>query len=264
MSAPLATPYPPDAVFDDFAADYNKGLDFLSFRPESDIIAPHPDDFELELDTNLAEFDENQLQLLTIDSHDAYSFLRSDTPTRGPPSNITASSESAYDSISSYSESFYNYPNSPHPPSNYSFPLDLEMDFSRIRVDAASEYAAAQAASDAAADRMSFGATPAPDTSRSNKLYTKAYDSRTSFSDYGPSRRTATDLFDQLSQLSYNNQPVGSTVSPSHISSQLPAVSSAHMAHAQEPEDDYKGDARKKYKCHACPRGNSYTLLHLI
>ncbi|KAJ7462743.1 hypothetical protein B0H11DRAFT_2054118 [Mycena galericulata] len=253
MSGPQATQYPPNTVFEDFNADYNKG--FVSFQNPSDILAPHPDLFELELDSSLAGFDDNQLQLLTIDSHDAYSFFRSDTPTRGPPSNITASSESAYDSLSSYSESFYNYPHSPQPPSNYSFPLDLEMDFQRIRVDAASEYAAAQASSDAAADRMSFGATAAPDTTRSTKVYTKAYDSRTTFSDYGPSTRRPSVPVDLYSQLNFNNQPLaGPTVSPSHISTQLPTIPAGQMAQVPEEEDYKGGDSRKKYKCSACPR----------
>ncbi|KAJ7903347.1 hypothetical protein B0H14DRAFT_2664610 [Mycena olivaceomarginata] len=91
---------------------------FNSFLSPSDILAPHPDLFELELDTSLAEFDDDQLQLLMNDSHNTYSFFGPDTPTRGPPSNITASSEAAYDSLSSYAESFYNYPHSPQPPSN--------------------------------------------------------------------------------------------------------------------------------------------------
>ncbi|KAJ7456636.1 hypothetical protein FB451DRAFT_1143342 [Mycena latifolia] len=256
MSIPQATPYPPNSVFDDFTADYNKQLDFVSFQnPSSDILAPHPDLFELELDTSLAGFDDNELQLLTIDSHDAYTLFRSDTPTRGPPSNITASSESAYDSLSSYSESFYNYPHSPHPPSNYSFPLDLEMDFQRIRVDAASEYAAAQASSDAAADRMSFGASAAPDTSRSSKVYTKAYESRTTFSDYGPSTRRPSIPVDLYSQLNFNASSIaGPTVSPSHISTQLPTIPAGQMAHVPEDEDYKGGDSRKKYKCSACPR----------
>ncbi|KAJ6574747.1 hypothetical protein B0H19DRAFT_1125591 [Mycena capillaripes] len=253
MSGPQGTQYTSNTVFDDFTADYNKTLDFASFQSPSDILAPHPDLFELELDSSLAGFDDNQLQLLTVDSHDAYSFFRSDTPTRGPPSNITASSESAYDSLSSYSESFYNYPHSPQPPSNYSFPLDLEMDFQRIRVDAASEYAAAQASSDAAADRMSFGTSAAPDSSRSTKPYTKAYNSRTTFSDYGPSTRPSIPV-DLYSQLNFNTQPLaGPTVSPSHISAQLPTIPAGQMAHVPE-EEDYKGDARKKYKCSACPR----------
>ncbi|KAF7339965.1 MED6-domain-containing protein [Mycena venus] len=236
MSVPQGTQYPPGTVFDDFTADYNKTLEDL---------------FELELDTSLAGFDDDQLQLLTIDSHDAYSFFRSDTPTRGPPSNITASSESAYDSLSSYSESFYNYPHSPQPPSNYSFPLDLEMDFQRIRVDAAtSEYAAAQASSDAAAaNRVSFGTSAAPDTTRSTKPYTKAYTSRTTFSDYGPSTRPSVPV-DLYSQLNFNNQTLaGPTVSPSHISTQLPTIPAGQMAHVPEEEDYKGGDARKKYKC---------------
>ncbi|KAJ6597706.1 hypothetical protein DFH09DRAFT_1399389 [Mycena vulgaris] len=115
-----------NTVFGDFDTDYNKQIDFSSFQNPSDILAPHPDLFELELDSSLAGLDDNQLQLwTTVDSHNAHSFLRSNTLARGPSSNITVSSESAYDSLS---ESFYNYP-----PSNYSF-LDLEMDFQRMRL----------------------------------------------------------------------------------------------------------------------------------
>ncbi|KAJ6597683.1 hypothetical protein DFH09DRAFT_1023016 [Mycena vulgaris] len=120
-------------VFDDFNADYTKQIDFSSSQNPSDILAPHPDFFELELDPTLAGLDDNQLRLLSVNSHDAYSFLRSDTPTPGPSSNITVSSESAYDSLSFYSEPFYNYPHSPHPPSNHSPPLELEMDFQPTR-----------------------------------------------------------------------------------------------------------------------------------
>ncbi|KAK7064533.1 MED6-domain-containing protein [Favolaschia claudopus] len=258
MSTSQGTQYPPGTIFDEFTADYNKTLEgFASFQSPSDILAPHPDLFELELDTSLAGFDDDQLQLLTIDSHDAYSFFRTDTPTRGPPSNITASSESAYDSLSSYSESFYNYPHSPQPPSNYSFPLDLEMDFQRIRVDAAtSEYAAAQASSDAAAaDRISFGTNAAPDTARSTKPYTKAYNSRTTYSDYGPSTRRPSVPVDLYSQLNFNPQTLaGPTVSPSHISTQLPTIPAGQMAQVPEEEDYKGGDARKKYRCSACPR----------
>ncbi|KAJ7630596.1 hypothetical protein FB45DRAFT_793163 [Roridomyces roridus] len=254
MSASQTTQYPPGNPFDEFTADYNKG--FVSFQTNQldDPGLFDPDLFELEVDTSLAGFDDDQLQLLTIDSHDAYSFFRSDTPTRGPPSNITASSESAYDSLSSYSESFYNYPHSPQPPSNYSFPLDLEMDFNRIRVDAAtSEYAAPQTSSDAAAaDRISFGAAAAPDATRS-KAY-KAYGSRTTFSDYGPSttRRPSVPV-DLYSQLNFE-QPTVPTVSPSHISAQLPTIPSAQMAQVPEEDDLKGGDARKKYRCSACPR----------
>ncbi|KAF7320023.1 MED6-domain-containing protein [Mycena kentingensis (nom. inval.)] len=240
---PSATQYPPGS--------YN---DFLSFQSPDDVLAPHPDLFELELDADLAGFDDQELQLLAIDAqHDAYALYRSDTPTRGPPSNITASSESAYnESLSNYSESFYSYPHSPQPPSNYSFPLDLEMDFQRIRVDAVSEYAAAQTSTDAAVNRMAFaGASAGPDTTRSTKPYTKAFNSRATFSDYGPSTRRPSVPVDIYGQLDFAT--AGPTVSPSHISSQLPTIPGGHMAHVPE-EEDYQGDARKKYKCQSCPR----------
>ncbi|KAJ6597596.1 hypothetical protein DFH09DRAFT_82834 [Mycena vulgaris] len=105
-----------NTVFDDFNVDYTKQIDFSSFQNPSDILAPHPDLFELELDPSFAEFDDNQPQLLTVDSHEwgrverAGSILRSDTPPHGPSSNMTVSSESAYESLSFYSEPFYNYP----------------------------------------------------------------------------------------------------------------------------------------------------------
>nr|GAT49699.1 MED6-domain-containing protein [Mycena chlorophos] len=241
------------ATFDE---DFAKSLDFVSFQSPNDILAPHPDLFELELDSSLAAFDDDQLQMLAMQPHEAYaSLFRSETPTRGPPSNVTASSESAYESLSSYSESFYNYPNSPQPPSNYSFPLDLDMEFQRIRVDAASEYAAVQASSlaDAAAAsaRMSFGATAAGDTTRSTRTYSKAFNPRATFSDYGPSTRRPSVPVDIYSQLDFTNA-AGPTVSPSHISSQLPAI--GQMAHVPEEEEYSAGDARKKYKCPSCPR----------
>ncbi|KAF7306613.1 MED6-domain-containing protein [Mycena indigotica] len=243
-----ATQFGPGTVFDE---DFNKSLDFVSFQSPNDILAPHPDLFELELDSNLAGFDDEQLELLAIGQHDAYSLFRSDTPTRGPPSNITASSESAYDSLSSYSESFYNYPHSPQPPSNYSFPLDLEMDFQRIRVDAVSEYAVANDAAATTNSRISFAPTTAGDT-RSTKIYSKAYNPRATFSDYGPSTRRPSIPVDIYGQLDFNGP--GPTVSPSHISTQLPTIPAGQMAHVPEEEDYKVDDTRRKFKCPSCPR----------
>jgi hypothetical protein len=262
MSDPQTSPYTP--AFEAYNSDFAKqqGLDFFSFHSPSDILAPHPDLFESELDSSLAAFDEIQLQLLTVDSNDAYSFLRSDTPTCGPPSTITVSSESAYDSLSSHSESFYNYPQSPYP-SNYSFPLDLEMDFQRIRVDSVADYTISQNlnALEATVDPTSFGALPptpprSPPTHPPSKPYEKAYESRTSFSDYGPPTRNSVSP-EYYSQLNYNAAAMAqSTVSPSHISTQLPVVPS--IPHS---DDNYKGDSRKKYKCTACPRGKYFPSL---
>jgi hypothetical protein len=215
-----------------------QGLDnFFSFQP-SDVLAPHPDLFESELDLISADLDPEALQLLTVDSQDAFAFLRSDTPTCGPLSTITASSESAYDSVSSRSESYYNYPHSPYPASNYSFPLDLEMDFQRIRVDPVAEFTAS-----ALNDPKSFGTLPPtpPRSPQHGETYEKNFETRTSYSDYGPPRRNsvASDYYYSM----------GQSVSPQ----QVPIVPSIPLV---QTSDDQKADPRKKYKCNACPRGN--------
>lgn len=218
-----------------------QGLDnFFSFHSPSDVLAPHPDLFESELDLISADLDPEALQLLTVDSQDAFAFLRSDTPTCGPLSTITASSESAYDSVSSRSESYYNYPHSPYPASNYSFPLDLEMDFQRIRVDTVADYTTGSLE-----DPKSFGTLPPtpPRSPQHGKAYEKNFETRTSYSDYGPPRRNsvASDYYFSM----------GQTVQPGHTQ-QVPIVpSSIPLAQTNEEQ---KGDPRKKYKCNACPR----------
>jgi hypothetical protein len=241
--------------FESYNSDYAKtqqllqqppslSSDFFSFNSPADVIAPDLDQFESDLDLISQDFDAEalQLQLFSVDSTDAFSFLRSDTPTCGPPSTITVSSESAYDSARS--ESYYNYPQSPYPASNYSFPLDLEMDFQRIRVDSVPDYAGVLDPE----DPTSFGALPpSPDRSLS-KPFDKNFEARSSFSDYGPARRTS------VSSDYYNgNYPaaaVGQTVAPNRVA---PPITLGDV-------DDYKGDPRKKYKCAACPRGTRYSL----
>jgi len=255
MSDPQSNLHP--NTFDAFASDYAKqqqqGLEFFSFSSPSDILAPHPDLFESELDSSLAAFDEVQLQLLTVDSNDAFSYLRSDTPTCGPPSTITVSSESAYDSLSSHSESFYNYPHSPYAPTNYSFPLDLEMDFQRIRVDNVSDYGVS-APPQTTVDPTSFGALP-PTPPRSPPVVAP-FEHRSSYSDYGGARpgRMNGSASDYYSHLNYGNEAPG-TVSPSHVNSQLPVPPSVpHARSLRGVDEESKEDARKKYKCLACPR----------
>jgi hypothetical protein len=243
-------------AFDQFSSDYAKqqGLDFFSFHSPSDILAPHPDLFESELDSSLAAFDEVQLQLLTVDSNDAFSYLRSDTPTCGPPSTITVSSESAYDSVSSRSD-YYNYPHSPYAPTNYSFPLDLEMDFQRIRVDNVSDYGVGTA-QQTTVDPNSFGALP-PTPPRSPPV-APTFEHRSSFSDYGgvrPGRMNSSPVADYYSHLGYG-AGAQTTVSPAHVNSQLPVTPSVpHTRSLRGVEDESKDDARKKYRCPACPRG---------
>jgi hypothetical protein len=237
------------SAFEAYNTDYAKqqGLDFFSFHSPSDILAPHPDLFESELDSNLAAFDEVQLQLLTVDSSDAYTFLRSDTPTCGPPSTITVSSESAYDSLSSHSESFYNYSQS-----NYSFPLELDMEFQKFRVDGVTDFAAVanSNALPAAVDPNSFGALP-PTPPRSPELSSTTnskFNGRSSFSDYSPMSSSSSDYY-----LGFGNGNMAqSTVAPSNVSNMPAVVPSSRSVH--ESEDSH--DPRKKYKCNTCPRGD--------
>lgn len=246
MSSFISSPLPDDFELLDFAKEH-QGLGL--FNSPSDVLAPHPDQFESELDSNLAAFDQLQLQLLTFD----YPFLRSDTPTCGPPSTFTLSSDSAYDSLSSHSESYYNYPHSPYSPTNYSFPLDLDMDFQKFRVDAVSDYAAVNSTQSSngtlptTVDPTSFGTLPPTPPHSPPVPSIEPFDS--SFSDYGPPSRSAAP--DYYTQLSYNPNAMA-TVSPSRVSAQLPLVPRPRPS----SDDGHKGDPRKKYKCTSCPRGD--------
>jgi hypothetical protein len=245
-------------AFDSYNNEFAKqqSLDFFSFHSPSDVVAPHPDLFESDIDSNLAAFPD-QLQLLTVDSNEAYSFFRTENPQwQGPPSTITVSSD-----LSSHSDSFYNEPINafvPTPVSTSLYDFDLEMDFQRVRVGG-SEYGAVQPSiniMDDINDPTSFGALPPtpprspPVVSMNNvKAFDKPYAARTSYSDYGPpSRRASTTSSDYYGYTSSHGHP---TVSPLHISTQLPTMASV----TPQPVDDYKGDPRKKYRCSACPRG---------
>ncbi|KAF9243855.1 hypothetical protein BU15DRAFT_86284 [Melanogaster broomeanus] len=248
------------STFEAYGSEYTKqqqGLDFVSFHSPSDILAPHPDLFELELDSSLAAFNEVQLQLLTVDSNDAYSFLRSDTPTCGPPSTITVSSESAYETLSSHSESFYNFSESSYPATDCSFPLDLEMDFQRARIGGSgcSDYGAPNNNLPLTVDPSTFGTLPL--SPRSSPVPVTEHNfRRTSFSDYGGSTRipavprsTTADFYG----LGYIGGDAA--VSPSTVSHLSASTSPAPQARSvRGVEDQSKEDPRKKYQCHNCPR----------
>ena len=230
-------------------------LDFFSFHSPSDVVAPHPDLFESDIDSNLAAYPD-QLQLLTVDSNDAYNYWKAEHPQQGPPSTITVSSES-FESLSSHSDSFYEQL-SYYSPSNIASNqlLDLDMEFSRVRVG--SEYSTAQSninLLNETNDPTSFGTLP-PTPPRSPALpldsdSTKPYIARTSYSDYCPQTRSSTSSSDYYSHLGYTPS-LGhtSSVSPLHISAQLQTIASV------TPKlEEFKGDPRKKYRCTACPRG---------
>ncbi|KAF4572627.1 hypothetical protein EYR36_007137 [Pleurotus pulmonarius] len=225
--------------------EYSKhsGFDFISFTSPSDIVAPSPDLFETELDSNLEGLDDSQIPFFTVNSSDAFSILRSENPTCGPPSTITVSSESAYDSPhSTYSDPYYNnYAGSNYCGSTYSIADFNEVDMQRINLNAFDF-----APSPATVDPTSFGTLPlTPPTSppapgRVTKTSYEKYIPR-SFSDYTPSTREAADFYPSP----YRTQ---STVSPTHISAQLPTL-------PDKAEEVGKGDdPRRKYKCNVCSR----------
>ena len=269
MSDPLNDTF--YSAVDAYGSDYAKqqqGLDFVSFHSPSDILAPHPDLFELELDSSLAAFNEVQLQLLTVDSNDAYSFLRSDTPTCGPPSTITVSSESAYETLSTHSESSYNFSNSSYPPNDCSFPLDLEMDFQRARIGGSgcSDYggSAVQGNNNLSmtVDPSAFGPLPLSPRSAPVAPASEAAFKRTSFSDYGGATRipavpkSTTADFYGLGFISAD------TVSPANMAQLSSSASPVPQARSvRGVEDQSKEDPRKKYQCPTCPRGQLLSLL---
>jgi len=243
------------------------------------ILAPHPDLFESELDSSLAGFD--PIHFVTLDSD--YGFVRDTTaPSCGPPSTITVSSESAYDSVGGHSESLYNYTET-----NYSLPLDFDvdfhrtMDFQRIGHNATNEYnefAAKQKtatgilyqdkASDYSPngnspastfeDAISFGALPSVSPhlhSRNGSVY----------SDYGsamdihqPSmffNPTLNPLPPSLARQPQVQPRAPSSIGVSHLDVHASdATQHSRSSSAVIDNDSGDSDPRKKYVCHNCGR----------
>lgn len=237
-----------------------QNLDFLSFVSPIDIVAPHPDLFESDIDSNLAAFTD-QLQLYTVDSNDAYNFFRTEKPQwQGPLSTITVSSDS-YDTVSSHSESFYSDPvtSQLNDSENCLFDFIDDMDFQRVGVG--SDYANMNIIEDAT-DPTSFVALPStPPTSSPTamnmpKVFEKPYSHRISYSDCGgfPRRRSITTSSDYYPSILYTSSHGHPTVSPTHISNPSPTITPV-----PPPVEEVK-DPRKKYKCNSCPRGNATSL----
>ncbi|RPD63243.1 hypothetical protein L226DRAFT_518000 [Lentinus tigrinus ALCF2SS1-7] len=268
----------PPTIALDSSENQKQSFDFFNYS-QSDVVAPHPDQFELELDNSLAAFDA-ELSLLPIDTAD-FTFYRAATPTFGPPSTFTVSTESvsAYDSayndnLSSRSESFYNFnaqsPTSNYPSSVYSLTQEqLDMEFQRMAMPAE--------------DHNSFGALPtsspsirsSPGSVPNISQYSPPYSSpRGSFSDYEPAQpqqvrlgsSAASDYYPQA-QVQINKytgvrvmQQAPQARSTASMSPQLSAMShpsagthpslTAHRAKIDSMQDDPK----RKYQCPTCPR----------
>lgn len=117
--------------------------DFLSFTSTPDILAPHLDLSESELDlvdSSPASIGPFHLQSLIIKKPNAFNFLHLETLTCSLPSILTVSSELAtmYNNLSVYSESLSN-----HPSSNYLFPFNLNTDLVPASINTHGNYSAA-------------------------------------------------------------------------------------------------------------------------
>lgn len=219
-------------------------LDWLSFPAAPAVVdAPHPDLFDFELDNSLSAFDQAQVQLLTLDYNDSFAFTnyRSETP-QGPPSVITASSESAYETLSSYSESLNNYSNS-SPGYNVvesSRPVDLNIDFAQYDPTLSADLNLANLA---LMDPTRDSAYSGLQYDRSGHAYDTTYDVSATRSTYSASS-------------GYVPAPGSSTV-PGHITNPGP-----HAANSESPKSSSDGghgvggdgDPRKKYPCPNCTR----------
>jgi hypothetical protein len=253
-------------AFEAYTTDYAKqalDLDLFSFHSPTDILAPHPDLFEADLESSLAALDPQTLELLSFDPTEIFTFTRSETPTCGPLSTFTASSQSTYDSQSSRSESSFSFASSPYTPSNSSFPydFDIDMNFQKFRVDGASEYGSSLSSSGlaGAVDPNPFGPLPitpplSPEMGAATPSKTMGY--RSSLSDYAPAR--GPDPFNY-----HNPVELEHTVVPSNILSTSTPTAPIMSNHPVD-SDGTIHDPRKKYKCTICPRGQFLTILRVI
>jgi len=218
----------------DAYSDLQKAFSPFDLFTTTDLpFAAQPEIFESELDSIGVDFEGlNPPAIFTIP--------RPETFYNAAPSVFTTSSDSAYDTGSTHSESFYNYPNSPYPPSNF---LDMDL--------RGSEYGGSVALSnlDNANDPTSFGTLP-PTPPRSPITTKKVYETGSfvntpCFSDY--STTSGSVATDQFFSLEFGNASVHSTVSPMN-------VSAGSLVSAAAVLEEQKLDPRRKHKCSKCAR----------
>ena len=233
--------------------DHQKGFgsfDFFinSYEPD----APQPEQFDSELDS-IAGLDSAVIAGIgSVFTIPAFYINNSNNNT---PSVFTSSSDSAYDTASTLSESFGNHPKSPYPASTFSF-ADFDMELGQVQPRAGSDYAGSSLNSiDSTTDPTSFGTLP-PTPPRSpincvNKGYDGSYANPGCFSNYpaGGNAVTADPFFPLDYGVANLNHP---TVSPLNVS----AGPAADM-------DENKMDPRRKHKCPKCPRGQTFALFLL-
>ena len=233
--------------------DYQKA--FSSFdpfiNPSTDPVAPHPEIFDSEVDSSLAGFDgpledflPNAVFNISLNESSFYN---------NAPSAFTTSSDSAYDTVSIHSGSFYNYPNSPYPPSAF---LYADMELGQVHPRGGSDYGsnATLSTMDSGADPTSFGPLP-PTPPRSPINSSRSYAAPTCFSDYSAtSGSVGSEYFASLEfGPTSMNHP---TVSPMNVSTRT-------LGPAPTGIED-KMDPRRKHRCPKCARGEIYFNLHFL
>lgn len=245
------------------AFDFNDlsacGTDSFAAYPANN---QHLDQFDNEIDSSLAQYDVD-IHRLPFDLADPFALLRNDTPTRGLPSTFTVSSESVsgyepFESLSAYSESHYNYPQSENAALS-----EIDMEMKRFGLSPA--------------DDLSFNLSSPSSATNSPPLGVPAYSptafsSRGSFSEYegsSPVRihlpsSSASDYYPQVPVAKYPQQVTQATVSPANVSVQLPNAQSMQTAvvPSQRSAKSESGvtsamskDPKRKYQCPTCPRG---------
>ncbi|CAL1696359.1 unnamed protein product [Somion occarium] len=227
----------------------------------TDVIAPHPEQFDAELDSSLASFDAEVFglpQTYLDPTADIFTQWRSDTPTRGVPSTFTVSSDSAYES--GYSDSLSSYQSSNSPSSVYNTE-ELDADMQRMLGMGMLN-----------SDNNSLYGTPSDYQPRSNhasvsisgmgsfssSTFPASYAHRGASSDYDPhtQRRVSSS---SASDYYPNHYPVQATVSPAIVTTSLSVPSQASpmpKAPSVKSESASSGDPKKKYACSSCSRCN--------
>lgn len=244
-------------------------LDWLSYAAPDDIHAPHPDLFEYDLEASLHGVDQSQLQLLNLDYNaDSFQFLRDGHSACGPPSTITISSESAYETLSNHSESLYSFPHSPTYSSIESvYSNDLHMGFAKFNVDAGDCAVAAPQPINAAGTLHLIDDTDT-DCNSFGELPISPYDSVSSGSSYdydNPSINpinviTPAEFYRPAQRVlpaPQRTPPTSASISPISIPHPIPRLSIASMSDAgsnASTGSQANGDGRRKYQCPSCPR----------
>lgn len=229
----------------------------------TDVVAPHPEQFDAELDSSLAAFDADVFNLphnFLDTTADLFSQWRSDTPTRGVPSTFTVSSESTYDS--GYSDALSSYHSSNSPSSAYN-PEEIDAEMQRVLGGMfnndnnsvyGSDYQPRSTHASVSIPSMGvFGNTTMPPS---------AYP-RGCSSDYEPvtHHRIPTSAASDYYPQSY---PVQATVSPATVSTSLSVPSQAPASLGlPSMKSESSSDPKKKYACTHCSRGMSLCLVLL-